>query len=120
MTTILADAGDESRIIAEECQAWLRRVLIAFGADEAVISGNTLEAKRHVSALGLDVEGHPDGSIDIVRLDMSVVAEGETPVETGHRLVAQWLSPKLVRIKGRPRDHYRITLREWALPFQAA
>lgn len=123
MTTVLADAGDESRVIGEERQAWLRRVLVALGADEGIVSENTLEAKRHVSSLGLDVEGHPDGSIDIARLDISVVAgEGgkEVPVETGRQLVAQWLPPKLVRVRDRPRDYYRITLREWALPFQAA
>jgi hypothetical protein len=121
MTTILADAGDEARIMAEERQAWLRRVLVALGADEAAISENTLEAKRHVSGLGLDVEGHPNGSIDIVRLEISTVLgeDGkEAPVETGRRLVAQWLPPSLIRVRDKPRDYYRITLREWALPFQ--
>jgi hypothetical protein len=121
VTTILADAGDELRIIDEERQAWLRRVLVAFGADEVIIAENTLEAKRHVSQLGLDIEGHPDGSIDIARLEISVVVgKGgeEIPIETGRKLVAQWLPPKLVRVRDRPRDHYRITLREWALPFQ--
>lgn len=120
MTTILADASDEARIIAEERQAWLQRVLVALGANEAIISQNTLEAKRHVSELGLDVESHSDGSIDIARLDIAVASQegGEgMPVETGRKLVAQWLPPKLVRIKDQPRDYYRITLREWALPF---
>jgi len=120
MTTILADVGDERQAIDEERQAWLRRVLVALGADEATISENTLEAKRHVSSLGLDVEGHPDGSIDIARLEISVIAseDKEVPIETGRQLVAQWLPPKLLRVKDRPRDYYRITLCEWALPFQ--
>jgi hypothetical protein len=120
MTIVLADAGDEMKIIDEERQAWLRRVLVALGADEAVILRNTLEAKRHVSGLGLDVETHPDGSVDIVRLEVATMSteEGETAVETGRKLVAQWLPPSLVRVRDRPRDYYRITLREWALPFQ--
>ncbi len=120
MTTILADAGDERQVIEEERQAWLRRVLVALGADEEVISHNTLEAKRHISGLLLDVETHPDGSVDIARLEIQVVVEEgkEKPLETGRKLVAQWMPPKLVRVKDRPRDYYRIDLREWALPFQ--
>jgi len=123
MTKILADVGDERKIIEEERQNWLRRVLVALGADEKVISENTLEAKRHVSQLGLDVESHPDGSIDIARLELSFVKvpgedDKEVPVETGRQLVAQWLPPQLVRIREASKDHYMITLREWALPFQ--
>ena len=97
-------------------------LLVALGADEKVISENTLEAKRHVSQLGLDVESHPDGSIDISRLELSFVKvpedNKEVPVETGRQLVAQWLPPQLVRIREAPKDYYIITLREWALPFQ--
>ena len=94
MTKILADVGDERKIIEEERQNWLHRVLIALGADEKAISENTLEAKRHVSQLGLDVESHPDGSIDIARLELSFVKvpgedDKEVPVETGRQLVAQ-------------------------------
>jgi len=121
MTTILTDVGDELRIIKEERLAWFRRVLVALGADETIISENTMEARNHIAGLGLDVETHPDGSLDIARLEISFVASGdgkETPVETGRKLVAQWLPPQLIRIRELPRDHYRITLREWALPFQ--
>lgn len=120
MTRILADAGDERLIIEEERHNWLHRVLVAFGADERIISGNTLEAKRHVSQLGLDVESRSDGSLHIWRPEVATTAtpEGEMPVETGRKLVAQWLPPTLVRIRETPKDYYMITLREWALPFQ--
>lgn len=120
MTRIMVDVGDERKVIEEERQNWLRRVLIALGADETIISENTLEAKRHVSQLGLDVESHTDGSIDIVRLETSMItaSDGEIPIETGRRFVAQWLPPSLIRIKEAPKDYYIITLREWALPFQ--
>jgi len=122
MTRIMVDVGDERKVIEEERQNWLHRVLIALGADEEIISENTLEAKQHISQLGLDVETHSDGSIDIARLELSFVKvpgkEGEIPVETGRRFVAQWMLPQLVRIKEKPKDYYIITLREWALPFQ--
>jgi hypothetical protein len=118
----MVDVGDERKVIEEERQNWLHRVLIALGADEEIISENTLEAKQHISQLGLDVETHSDGSIDIARLELSFVKvpgkEGEIPVETGRRFVAQWMLPQLVRIKEKPKDYYIITLREWALPFQ--
>lgn len=123
MTRIMVDVGDERKVIAEERQNWIRRVLVALGADETIISKNTLKAKRHVSQLGLDVETHPDGSVDIARLELSYVKtpgeeDKEIPIETGRRLVAQWMPPQLVRIKEKPKDYYIITLREWALPFQ--
>jgi hypothetical protein len=120
MTKIMVDIGDERKIIEEERQNWLRRVLIALGANENIIATNTLEAKRHVSQLSLDVESNSDGSINIARIEVSILKapEGETPVETGRRLVAQWMPPQLVRVKEMPKDYYIITLREWALPFQ--
>jgi len=124
MTTILASIGDERRIIDEERQDWLYRVLKAFGADEKIISQDTLEAKRHVSQLGLDVVGGHDGSITIYRFELALamVPEGtsmkEITMETNRQLVAQWLPPKLVRIREASGDHYRIVLQEWALPFQ--
>jgi len=120
MTTILASVGDETKIVDEEKRAWLQRVLIAFGADENIISNNTLGTKRHLTQLGLDVVSHFDGSIDIARFETAVVQtpDGEVPVESGRRLVAQWLPPKLVRMREKPKDFYMITLNEWALPFQ--
>ena len=43
----------------------------------------------------------------------------ETPIESDKKLLAEWSSPTLIRVKeGNGRQHYRITLREWALPFQ--
>jgi hypothetical protein len=124
MTTILVNVGDERRVIDEERQDWLRRVLVAFGADKEAISGNTMEARRHVSQLGLDVVKGHDGSIDIHRFELAVVAvpDGkgtrEVAVETNRQLVAQWMPPKMVRVREASGDHYRIALQEWALPFQ--
>lgn len=119
MTVILSDMGDEREVIDEERQKWLQRVLIAFGADKNIISKNTLEARRHVSSLNLDVETHSDGSIDIFRIKISsVMGNEDSLIETNRQLVGQWLEPKIIRIKEKPRDYYRITLNEWALPFQ--
>lgn len=124
-TTILVDVGDERKVIDEERQAWLRRVLVAFGADEKVISENTMAAKRHLAELDLLVWRYHDGSLRILRPRYDAIEvetdEGvrQVPMETGQKLVAEWLPPKLVRVReGGGRQHYRVTLREWALPFQ--
>jgi len=125
--TILVDIGDEREVIEEERQNWLRRVLVALGADEAVISENTMEAKRHLAELDIIVWRHADGAVRIYRPqyawfevpDEKTEAVAEVPVESAQKLVAEWLPPKMVRVKeGGGRQHYRITLREWALPFQ--
>jgi len=122
MTIILADIGGEQKAIEEERQEWLQRVLVALGADKEIISQNTLEAKQHVSQLGLSVENHVDGTLEIFRLEIAVVyqpSEGkEVPVETKRKTVAQWLPPKIIRIREASGDHHRIILQEWALPFQ--
>ena len=125
--TILADVGDEREVIEEERQNWLHRVLVALGADEEIISKNTMEAKRHLAELDLIIWRHVNGTIKIYRpqyawvetpgeLEGSVV---ETPIESDKKLLAEWSSPTLIRVKeGNGRQHYRITLCEWALPFQ--
>lgn len=125
--TILADVGDEQEVIAEERQNWLHRVLIALGADKEIISSNTMGAKRHLAELDLIVWRHVDGMIRIYRpqyawVEMPGELEGsvtEAPIETDKKLLAEWRPPTLIKVReGNGRQHYRITLREWALPFQ--
>jgi hypothetical protein len=124
-TTILVDIGDEQSVIDEERQSWLRRVLVALGADEEIISENTMEAKRHLGELDLIVWRFSDGSLRVYRPQYEVLdieqekGAQQVPVEKQQKLLAEWLPPKLVRVReGGGREHYRITLREWALPFQ--
>ena len=101
------------------------RVLIAFGADPEVISSNTMEAKTHLASLGLVVYTGVDGSVEVFRPEIVVVevpeddGSKEVEVEKAQRLVAQWLPPTLVRVREAPgKEHYRITLKAWALPLQ--
>lgn len=125
MSVILCDTDDLDEVLAEEKQAWLQRVLVALGADEAEIAENTYEAKEHLVRLGLEVWRHADGSMEVFRpeyVSMSVETEDGTEdhdLESRRKKVAEWRPPEVVRIReGRRREHYRITLREWALPFQ--
>jgi hypothetical protein len=116
MVTILADVGDELKIIEEEKQLWLHKVLIALGANKEIISKNTIEAKRHLSVLNLDVDMHTNGFVEIVRLEF--LSNNEETKTIGRKVIAQWFPPKLIKIKNSPKDYYRIVLNEWALPFQ--
>jgi hypothetical protein len=128
MTVVLCDLGDEREVVAEERQAWLQRVLVALGADEKVVSENTMAAREHLMLLGLDVFKHVDGSVKVYRPEyVTFELPSEDPerqvdeidVETRQKLVAEWNPPEIVRIREGPgKEHCRITLREWALPFQ--
>jgi len=128
MTTVLTDIGDEEQVIAEERQDWLQRVLVALGADEGLIAENSMEAKEHLMMLGIDVWRYVDGSIKVVRPNYTtfeVPSEDperqvdEIDVSVGHKVIAEWNVPEIVRIKESPgKAHSQIKLREWALPFQ--
>lgn len=120
-TIILADKQDEANIVEEERHEWLLKVLVALGANLDIIKNNTLEAKNHISSIGLDVILKSDGEIDIYRYeyDKALNEDGNvTMVEKGNYLVAQWLKPKyILRVDGNEK-FYEIHIKEWSLPFQ--
>jgi|19_taG_2_1085344.scaffolds.fasta_scaffold08705_3 hypothetical protein len=113
---ILADKQEEMKAVDEERQAWLQKVLVALGANPDIIKKNTIEAKNHISSLGLDVVLKPEGEINILRFDYEEI-NGET-VEKGCYPVAQWLSPKYILKIEDGKKFYEIHIEEWALPFQ--
>ena len=101
---ILADRGDENKIIEEEKQLWVYKVLLALGANEEVLGeAEDAEVREYLSALNLEIWNKYDGSIDILR---------------GDKIVAQWKPPELILIKDKPKWYYEIHIQEWALPFQ--
>lgn len=119
MTEILCDVGDETSIIEEERQIWLTKVLVSLGADEDIISRNTIAAKEHIMFLGFDIQTHINGTIKIYRPENITfeLPEDEIDVEINQKLIAEWKKPTLIRIKESPgKYYYKITLNEWALP----
>jgi len=127
MAVILCDIGDEAEIIAEERQNWLSRVLVAFGMDEDMAARDTFESKQSLMMLGLDVWRGSNGTIRIFRPEYATFEvpdeqEGsvrEVDVERNQKVVAEWHPPEIVRIReALGKEHYRITLKEWALPLQ--
>lgn len=105
MTILLADRGDERKIVDLERQKWLHEVLIALGADATTIEAGGMEAKDHLAAFELEVWESVDNTVDIHRRG---------------KLIAQWKLPKFILIKETAdKWYYEIHLNEWALPFQA-
>jgi hypothetical protein len=101
-TVILVDRHDEQRVLEEEKQGWLRRVLVALGMTEDLLDSDDL--RSHLAVAELEVWHGSDGSVDILRRN---------------KLVAQWSSPKFVLVKDSSgKTYYELHLNEWALPFQ--
>ena len=104
MTILLADRYDAQRVLELEKQKWLHEVLVALGANAAIVEAGGMEAKDHLIAFELEVWENADGAVDIRR---------------GNKLVAQWKLPKYVLVKETAdKWYYEIHLNEWALPFQ--
>ena len=101
---VLADRGEEQKVIEEEKQEWLIRVLLALGVKEEAL--NELQGSDlidYLSMASIEVWSNYDGSIEVLRKD---------------KVVAQWRVPELILIKSAPKWYYEIHLNEWALPFQ--
>ena len=105
MTILLADRCDEQRVIDLERQQWLHEVLVALGANAAIVEAGGMDAKDHLTALEIEVWESAEGAVDIHRRG---------------KLVAQWKLPRLTLVKETAdKWYYEIHLNEWALPFQA-
>lgn len=104
---VLADKGDEQRVIAEEKEEWIYQVLMALGvAEEILVDLSNDDIVSYLTSIEIEVFDNHDDTIDILR-------EG--------KLVAQWKKPRLVLVKeGFRKYYYEIHLNEWALPFQMA
>jgi hypothetical protein len=108
-TIVLADRGDQNKIIEEEKQEWLTKVLVALGVREEAFNLDKSELVEYLSMAGIEVWSNHDGSLDIFRFDG----------KDGKKKVAQWKIPSLILIKDTPRKwYYEIHINEWALPFQ--
>jgi len=108
-TVVLADRGDERKIIEEEKQEWLTNVLLALGIREEALDLEATELVDYLAMAGIEVWSNYDGSLDIFRFDG----------EDNKKMVAQWKVPGLTLIKDTPRKwYYEIHINEWALPFQ--
>lgn len=88
-TVILADKGDEQKIIDEEKAEWVFQELLAIlidqnidpeVAEEMVVELDNSELITHFTSLEVEIFNHPDGSTDIMRKN---------------KIIAQWKPPKL-------------------------
>jgi len=102
---VLANRYEETKVVEEECAAWVFNVLLALGADEDMLAELDNEDLKEYLQL-LEIEVHKklsNKNVDIFRKD---------------KLVAQWKEPDLILKKDGNEYYYEIHTNEWALPFQ--
>jgi len=101
---VLADRGEEQKIIKEEKEEWIYQVLMALGvAEDILLELNNEDLISYLTSLNIEIFDNYDDTIDIYR---------------NGKIVAQWKEPKLILKKENKHYHYEIHLDEWALPFQ--
>jgi len=104
-TIVLADRGDENKVIEEEKEEWIINVLEALGINRELLSGNYI---NQISSHGIEVWNNYDGSVDIFRFDG----------QDNKKIVGQWRVPTMVLKKETlSKWYYEIHLNEWATPF---
>jgi hypothetical protein len=101
---ILADKGDEQKVIEEEKAEWVFEVLLALDINEQAFELNMEDLRDHLKELGIEVWNKYDGSVDIYR---------------DEKIIAQWKVPNLVLVKDPKRWYYEIYVNNWALPLQS-
>ena len=88
-TVILADKGDEQKIIEEEKAEWVFQELLAIlidqdidpeVAEEMVVELDNSELITYFTSLEVEIFNHADGSTDVIRKD---------------KVIAQWKPPRI-------------------------
>lgn len=104
---ILANRGDEQKVIAEEKEEWIYQVLVALGVkEEFLIESNNEQVVDYLNTLYIEVfDNRGDESVEIWK---------------NGKVIAEWKQPKLIMKKEGEDIYYEIHLSEWALPFQMA
>ena len=104
-TIILADRGEEGKIIEEEREEWVYQVLVALGVEEDVLVENSNEVVlEYCKSIGIEV--------------IKNLGEDTISIFKNRNLVAEWKVPNLIFKKEGKEYFYEIHLNEWALPFQ--
>lgn len=142
-TIILADKGDEQKIINEEKAEWIFQELLAIlidqdidpeVAEEMIVELDNSELTTYFTSLEVEIFNHADDSTDIIRKD-KVIAQWKPPKLTMHvekdkgaakdraedkKIVKDFRKKKVSKIKReykkRPDNfYYEIELDEWRL-----
>jgi hypothetical protein len=101
---VLADRGDEQKVIEEERQEWLIEVLLALNVPAQAFELELEEMRDYLMSADIEVWHHADGTLDIYKDD---------------EIVAQWNEPELILIKETPKKwYYEIHINAWARPLQ--
>lgn len=104
-TIILANRGEETKIIEEEKEEWIYQVLVALGVGEDFLVENS-----NVSV----IEYCKSIQIEIIKN----LGEETVVIFKNGKTIAEWNKPNLFLKKDKDGLFYEIHLNEWALPFQ--
>jgi len=99
---ILADRGDEQKVIKEEREEWVNKVLISLGITQEIFQERE-QCRNYMLSLDIEMWENEKKEITIYHRD---------------KLVAEWKQPKLVLIKEPKSMYYEIHLKCWARPLQ--
>jgi hypothetical protein len=101
---VLADRGDEQKVIEEERQEWLNEVLLALDVPVKAFELEIDEFRDYLNSVEIEIWQNADGTLDVYK---------------DSEIVAQWKEPKLVLIKETPKKwYYEIHIDAWARPLQ--
>jgi hypothetical protein len=99
---VLADRGEEQKVIEEERQDWLIEVLAALDVPPKAFELDEMELVQYLNSLEIEVWYNSDGTLDIYKND---------------EIIGQWKSPELFLIKDSPM-YYEIHINAWARPLE--
>lgn len=104
LNPIITERYNEKKVINEEKEKWIKKVLVALGADEDIL--NSLKKEDFIgyfSILEIEVWRNYDDTVNIIKKG---------------KLVAQWKIPNIKLIKKNNKLYCEIKFNNWALPFQ--
>lgn len=104
-TIILANRGEETKIIEEEKEEWIYQVLVALGVGEDFLVENSNE---------IVIEYCKSIQIEVIKN----LGEETVAIFKNGKIIAEWNRPNLILKKDKDGFFYEIYLNEWALPFQ--
>lgn len=97
---VLANKGEEQKIVEEEKEEWIREVLSALGVPEEAFELEDI--KEYLITANIEIWNNAGESIDIYK---------------DEEIVAQWKGVEFVLIKDKPL-YYELHIDAWAGPLQ--
>jgi len=103
---ILADKGQEQKILNQEKNEWVRNILFALNLPNEIFNLNNEQFKEYLDNHEIEIWSYYNGYLDIYKQN---------------KIIAQWKDVKFILIKNNKnpkKSYYEIHVNEWAQPLQ--